>query len=332
MRPVTSADVAREAGVSRATVSHVLNDVGRGRVSDATRSRVLAAADRLGYVPNAAAAALRAGRTSLVLVGLPAWPLGPPVAAAISSLVSELARRGYTPLVHIDHAGAADGLLRACERARPVGVIALAEDLTSERANRLRRHGARAVIVGSARHPDEGQPALVFDQAAVGRAAVDHLAARGHGVILALMPSTDAAGVGKLAQERLRGAAAAAAARGVRLDVERLPADADAAASVVVPALRRVDGPSAVYAFNDEYALAAIAALAEAGVAVPDRVAVIGCDDSPAARLIRPRLTTIRMVDDALWAELADVLHAMVEGGEGRSVVALPRVVQGETT
>ena len=151
-------------------------------------------------------------------------------------------------------------------------------------------------------------------------------------MILALMPSTDAAGVGKPAEERLRGAAAAAAARGVRLEVERCPADAAAAASVVVPAVRRVDGASAVYAFNDEHALAAIAALAEAGVGVPDRVAVIGCDDSPAARLIRPRLTTIRMVDDALWAELADVLHAMVEGGEGRSVVALPRVVQGETT
>ena len=160
--------------------------------------------------------------------------------------------------------------------------------------DRLRRHGARAVI-GSARHPVQGVPALVFDQASVGRAAVDHLAARGHGRILALMPSTDAAGVGELAQERLRGAAAAAAARGVRLDVERRPADADAAASVVVPAVGRVDGPSAVYAFNDEHALAAIAALAQAGVAVPDRVAVIGCDDSPAARLIRPRLTTIRM-------------------------------------
>jgi DNA-binding LacI/PurR family transcriptional regulator len=331
MRPVTSADVAREAGVSRATVSHVLNDVERGRVSDATRSRVLAAADRLGYVPNATAAALRAGRTSVVLVGLPAWPLGPPVAAAISSLVSELGRRGYTPLVHLDHAGAADRLLHACERARPVGVIALSETLTSEAADRLRRHGARAVI-GSARHSVQGVPSLVFDQASVGRAAVDHLAARGHGRILALMPSTDAAGVAELAQERLRGAAAAAAARGVRLDVERLPADADAAASVVAPAVGREDGPSAVYAFNDEHALSVIAALAQAGVAVPDGIAVIGCDDSPAARLIRPRLTTIRMADDGLWAELAAVLHAMVEGGEGRSVVALPRVIQGETT
>jgi DNA-binding LacI/PurR family transcriptional regulator len=331
MRPVTSADVAREAGVSRATVSHVFNDVG-GRVSDATRSRVLAAADRLGYVPNAAAAALRAGRTSLVVVGLPAWPLGPAVAAAISSLVSELGRRGYTPLVHMDDAGAADGLLHACERARPVGVIAFVpEGLTVDQTNRLRRYGARAVIV-SARQPVPGLPALVFDQASVGRAAVDHLAARGHGRILALMPSKDAAGVGALAQERLQGAAAAAAARGLRLDVEGRSPEVDAAASVVVPAVRRADGPSAVYAFNDEFALAATAALAEAGVAVPEHVAVIGCDDSPAARLIRPRLTTIRMVDDALWGELAAVLHAMVEGGEGRSVVALPRVVQGETT
>ena len=91
-----------------------------------------------------------------------------------------------------------------------------------------------------------------------------------------------------------------------------------------MPAIRRADGPSAVYAFNDEYAMAAIAALAQAGVAIPDRVAVLGCDDSPAARLIRPRLTTIRLSEDGLWAELAAVLHAMVEGGEGRSVVASP--------
>jgi DNA-binding LacI/PurR family transcriptional regulator len=283
-------------------------------------------------VPNAAAAALRAGRTSLVLVSLPAWPLGPPLATAISLLAGELARHGYTPLVHLDHAGAADGLLRACERARPVGVLAFApEGLTAERADTLRRHGARAVI-GSARRPVQGLPALVFDQAAVGRAAVDHLAARGHGRILALMPPADAAGVGALAQERLAGAAAAASARGVRLDAERRAADADAVAAVVVPAVRRADGPSAVYAFNDELALAAMAALVDAGVAVPDRVAVIGCDDSPAARLIRPRLTTIRMIDDALWGELADVLHAMVEGGEGRSVIALPAVVEGGTT
>ena len=74
---VTSADVAAAAGVSRATVSYVLNGVD-ARVSEQTRARVLDAAKQLGYVPNAVASALRAGRTSVVLLALPAWPLGPP--------------------------------------------------------------------------------------------------------------------------------------------------------------------------------------------------------------------------------------------------------------
>ncbi len=332
MQPVTSADVAREAGVSRATVSHVLNGVGEGRVSAATRARVLAAADRLGYVPNAAAAALRAGRTSLVLVGLPAWPLGPPVAAAVASLAGGLAALGYTPLVHMGQAGEDDGLARACERARPVGVIALTpDDLTEERAARLRRLGARAVL-GSARRPVAGLPALVFAQEAVGRVAIEHLAARGHRRVLALMPAPALPGVGALGEERLAGAAEAAAEHGVALEVLHTGADVEDAAAAIVPAVTAAGGPTAVFAFNDEHALAAMAALADAGVDVPGRVAVVGCDDSPAARLNRPRLTTVRLIDDALWVELAAVLHAMIEGGDGESVVARPVVIAGDSS
>ena len=77
---VTSADVARLAGVSRATVSFVLNNTQTHRVSDATRTKVLAAADALGYVPHAAARSLRAGRNNLVLI--------PAAVSAIGRLVS----------------------------------------------------------------------------------------------------------------------------------------------------------------------------------------------------------------------------------------------------
>src|SRR5918998_6487296 len=76
---VTSADVAKAAGVSRATVSYVLNGV-HDRISEPTRERVYDAAERLGYVPNAVASALRAGRTEIVLLAVPSWPLGPAVA------------------------------------------------------------------------------------------------------------------------------------------------------------------------------------------------------------------------------------------------------------
>src|SRR4051812_47470164 len=96
-RRVTSADVAAAAGVSRATVSYVLNGV-HGRISEQTRARVHDAAERLGYVPNAMASALRAGRTEVVLLALPSWPLGPAVAEWVTAGVMEFERLGYTPL------------------------------------------------------------------------------------------------------------------------------------------------------------------------------------------------------------------------------------------
>ena len=76
MAGVTSADVARESGVSRTTVSYVLNGTPGTSISDATRQRVLEAAARLGYAPSAAARTLRSGRSDLVLCLLPDWPVG----------------------------------------------------------------------------------------------------------------------------------------------------------------------------------------------------------------------------------------------------------------
>src|SRR4051812_43365688 len=78
-RRATSADVAREAGVSRATVSYVLNDTPHQKIPEATRRRVLEAAARLGYAPSAAARTLRTGRSDVVLGMLPDWPIGPAV-------------------------------------------------------------------------------------------------------------------------------------------------------------------------------------------------------------------------------------------------------------
>src|SRR4051794_33842882 len=78
-RRVTSADVARLAGVSRATVSYVHNDTPQQTISGPTRARVLDAAARLGYAPSAAARTLRTGRSDIVLCLLPDWPIGPEV-------------------------------------------------------------------------------------------------------------------------------------------------------------------------------------------------------------------------------------------------------------
>ena len=99
-RRVTSADVARVAGVSRATESNVLNDTPRQTISSATRGRVLEAATSLGYAPSAAARTLRTGRSDVVLCLLPDWPIGQQVGALLANLSTALSRSGLTFVVH----------------------------------------------------------------------------------------------------------------------------------------------------------------------------------------------------------------------------------------
>src|SRR5919112_5700888 len=93
-RRVTATDVAREAGVSQATVSYVLNDTPGQSIPEATRQRVREAVDRLGYTPHAAARALRMGRSDTVLFVLPSWPIGSALSTLIEGLSDGLEAHG----------------------------------------------------------------------------------------------------------------------------------------------------------------------------------------------------------------------------------------------
>jgi DNA-binding LacI/PurR family transcriptional regulator len=323
---VTSQDVAAAAGVSRATVSYVLNGVEHQRISAATRARVLGAAERLGYVPSAVASALRAGRTTIVVLAMPAWPLGPPVAEAVAAAVGELERLGYTALVHFVQPGDARAVARAFERVQPVGLIAPAGDLPPDRVDALRRNGTLA-IVALARRPLPYVATLAFDQALVGRVVLEHLAERGHKRVLAVLP--DGGPLADIAAERLAGAQKAS---GARLATLRSAPDVESIRAALAPRLEGSRPPTALYAFNDEFALAAIAALAELGLSVPGDLAVVGCDDSPAARHVRPRLTTVRLGTPDTWRRVARTVHDMVEGRSGQSVAGAPQLVVGDTS
>jgi DNA-binding LacI/PurR family transcriptional regulator len=313
---VTSADVAEAAGVSRATVSYVLNGV-HDRISERTRERVFDAAERLGYVPNAVASALRAGRTEVVLLALPPWPLGPAVAEWVSEGVGALEALGYTPLVHFGHGGDARGFARACDRVRPVGLIAPGEELPPARVASLRENGTLGLLAISP-EPLEHVMTIVFRQEIVGQVAISHLLERGHERIVALMPSEPE--FAEIAAGRLDGARAVAAEHGATVTPVHAPLDAVAAA--LPPALEQ--RPTALYAFNDDFALAALEAL-------PEGVAVIGCDDSAPAR--RANLTSIMLGDPSRWKDYVARLHAMIEGADDRTpLVDLPKVVARAST
>jgi DNA-binding LacI/PurR family transcriptional regulator len=314
---VTSADVAAEAGVSRATVSYVLNGI-HGRISEQTRTRVHDAAARLGYVPNAMASALRAGRTEIVLLALPSWPLGPAVAEWVTAGVTAFERIGYTPLVHFQQGSDVGSFARACDRVRPVALIAPAADLPPARVATLRENGTRALLAIGAT-PLEHVATMVVDQMLVGEVAIEHLLERGHTNVVALMPSEPE--FEAIGAERLKGALSLP---GATVHPVHAHCDATEIAAALEPVL--AEGPTALCAFNDEFALAAIEALGST------RLAIIGTDDSAAAR--RTKLTSIALGDPTHWRLIVDRLQAEIEGepGDLSPIVERPKVVPGATT
>jgi DNA-binding LacI/PurR family transcriptional regulator len=327
----TSSDVAAAAGVSRATVSYVLNGAeAKHRITPATRDRVLGVAERLGYEPNAVALALQAGRTEIVLVEMPNRPIGPPVAEAISTMVEALEQLGYTPLVHFQRADPRS-LARASQRVHPVGVIAPGAELSPEVVPRLHAFGARGVVAFDQR-PLPHVYTYVVEQARIGRLALEHLADRGHRRVLALMPED--ADVRRLVEQRLSGAAAAAGEHRVTLRSVKVPVRRDSIERELAAELDRSKRATGIYAFNDEQALVALEVLRDRGVALPHEMALIGCDDSQAAEQMRPRLTTVRFDEHGRWREIARHLHAMIsgEGDYPEMTASDPAVVVGQTT
>jgi len=306
---VTSADVARESGVSRTTVSYVLNDTSGTVISQETRQRVREAADRLGYAPSAAARTLRSGRSDLVLCVVPDWPVGPVVDALLDQLSRELADRDLSVLVHHSrgHRPLAD-LWRAVTPRAVVGFTAFSDE---EEAG-MRRAGIP--VVATVLDEEPRRPgAFSAGQTQVGRLQVQHLAGAGHRV-LGYASTTDAR-LADFAAPRLAGVREECARLG--LPAPRVqPVEVSAASGRrAVRALRAGDDPvTAVAAYNDEVALAVLAGARAEGLRLPADLAVIGVDDVPAAALAAPPLTTVSQSAELQAGFLAASVIAALDG------------------
>ncbi|MFD3694976.1 LacI family DNA-binding transcriptional regulator [Streptomyces sp. NPDC058646] len=284
----TSADVARLAGVSRATVSYVLNNAEAVRISEPTRRRVREAAEELGYVPHAAARSLRAGHTRIVLLPTSHVPVGPLYSTFLNELQWGLRRLDYTVVQYGSLGLSGDEAARAWAELRPVAVISLGEiTLSAHNVTTLKRAGARAVItLGPAGVP--GAHALVMDQQEVGARAAAHLVGRGHHRIGVVVPEEE--GLDLFSAPRIAGARSVEGAR-----IEAVPMSYTEASAAALAARWRGLGLDAVFAYNDEYAMLLMRALQDEGLRIPGDVAVIGADDLLIGRLLRPRLSTVRI-------------------------------------
>ncbi|MFJ4466499.1 LacI family DNA-binding transcriptional regulator [Streptomyces sp. NPDC089424] len=299
----TSADVARLAGVSRATVSYVLNNTSAVRISEPTRRRVHEAAKELGYVPHAAARSLRAGHSRMVLMPSPAIPVGPLHAQFINELQWALSRLDYTVVQYGTLGLHGDEAARAWAELRPVAVLAPGQGLGPQGVAVLKRSGARAVVsLGPA--AVEGAHALLMDHTAVGLAAGRHLCERGRrriGVVTPAEPGLEAYSGPRLAGVRQ-------ALHGTGAVVTELPLAHDEEAAAHLAARWRRLGLDGVFTYNDEYAMLLMRALQDEGIRIPEETAVIGADDLMLGRLLRPRLSTvhIELPSGRYLAELVD--------------------------
>jgi LacI family transcriptional regulator len=293
----TSADVATEAGVSRTTVSFVLNGRTDVRIPDDTRRRVLDAAERLGYHPHGPARQLAGGRSHVIALVLQQTPEQVAADAILADTLRGLASAarpgGFRVMVEptspaepstsyasLIRAGQADGLVISGPRLDDPELPGLIGD------------GAPIVLQGGL--PDVAVPSVDVDNVAGARVAVEHLIGLGHRRIACI---TNADLVYTAAQERLTGYRQALEAAGIAVD-ERLIAtggfDAPSGHRAMETLLGRAEF-DAVFVASDVVALGAIGALRQAGKRIPDDVSVVGFDDIPLAAFFHPPLTTVRL-------------------------------------
>jgi LacI family transcriptional regulator len=309
MRGATIRDVAREAGVSVATVSRVLN--GSGPVHASTRRRIQEVALRLRYTPDSAARSLITRRTHTLGVLLPDI-YGEFFSEIIRGIDQAAQAAGYHLLVSSSHNERAEieAALRTM-RGRVDGLIVMSPDVDAAALVANLPESTPVVLVNCAVR-DAAFHEIDVDNAGGMRAMTRHLLAAGHARIAFVRgPERNAD-----AAERLAGYRAALQEAGAESRAEwELPGDfTDAGghrAGLLLLALR--PRPTALMCANDSTAIGALSALREAGVRVPEEIAVTGFDDIPIARYVTPALTSVHVDIAELGIRAARALLHAVE-------------------
>lgn len=300
---VTIKDVAREAKVSVATVSRVLN--GSGPVSDETKRLIREVAGRMRYVPHSGARSLITSKTQTLGVLLPDL-YGEFFSEVIRGMDDTAQKNGFHLLIsraYADRHGI-ETAIRAM-RGRVDGVVAMSPDLDADAL--LNLPSTIPVVLLCSVPKGDGIDSLTIQNCRGAREMVSHLISRRHrriAIIKGAARNYDAA-------ERLRGYRLALKDAGIERD-SSLELDGDfteaAGYSAALKLLEMRERPTAIFAANDSMAIGALSALKQSGVAVPDEMAVAGFDDIPLARYMDPPLSSVHVPICELGARAVDLL------------------------
>src|SRR5258706_50323 len=297
-------DVGARAGVSVAPVSGVLN--GKSVVRDETRVHVHEAAKALRYVPNVAAGSLSIRRSHAIGIVMPDVH-GEFFSEVIRGIDLAARKAGYHILVSGSHSDVGEMLaVLEAMRGRVDGLLLMAPDVAPSLLPEHLTAGRPLVLLNTT---ESRHDVMTIDNFGGARAMMRHLAGLGHRRIAFICGP----GGNNDARERLRGYRHAM--RELGAPTHETPGDfteasGHAAANRI---LEHDPRPTAIFAANDAMAVGALAALAEAGLSVPDAMAVTGFDDIPIARYVAPPLTTIRVDIAELGNRAFSMLHDALE-------------------
>lgn len=325
---VTIIDVAAAAGVSKSTVSRILDDR-LPRSDSQTARRVRKVAAELGYIRDVSAASLRRGSTMTIGV------IVPRLTDTVMAMLYE-------------------AIARACGRAGQFAIVATTDDKPDagrEAAETLLKRGVDGLILSTSRTDDDfpselaerdvryvltlrtdGRgPASVCDDRLGGFLATRHLLDLGHRRIgLIAGPSYASSALG-----RVEGYRQALAEAGAEIDpgwVIESTFGMDSGAEAAERLMRLENRPTAIFAVNDNTAVGALSALSRMGLSVPEDVSLVGYNDIPLVSRLPMPLTSVRVPFDQVAAAALELLVQDSDRAEGRLRVATPSLIPRQST
>lgn len=315
-RRVTSYDVAQLAGVSRTTVSFVLNNVPGINISDATRQRVLDAARQLNYYPDASARTLVSGKSrtiGLVLRQNPEQVFAdvflPQVMLGLGQAAAE---RGFQILLNPFEPQDRGGYARLIHEKHVDGIVLSGPRLDDEELMQLCCDGVPVMLMGQL--PSSDIPFVDINAVNGAAEAVRHLISLGHRRIAII---TNAPFEYTSAQQRHIGYRNALEAAGLPYDPELVRTGAYTPASgrtAMNELLRLAPPPTALFVASDVVGMGALQAIRRANLRIPDDISVVGFDDISLAAYYDPPLTTVRLPAYQLGWSAGERLTTLIQG------------------
>ena len=316
---LTIQDIARLAGVSKATISRVLNQ--KPDVDPATRERVQHIMHEHGFVPSITASGLAGGRNRLIGMLVPSltWPLIPDLMRG----VAEIAEESPYELVlysisgvnhHVDRSSVIDRILATKLTA---GLLAVFPGQSTQHLEELSQHGIPVVLVDDQQPLIEGIVWVGTDNRTGAYDATRHLLGLGHRRIAHIQGPLKY----KVSHDRYQGYCDALAEAGISLDPslvmegDFMPSGGRKCATAwfsLSPAQR----PTAIFAGSDYMAYGVTEVAEEYGLHIPNDIALVGFDDNPLSAHLQPALTTVKQPSYEMGRQAIGLLLQLIEDAQ----------------